>query len=110
MAAREYTNQHLYRALRLTVETYAKFNGGTRQGNATGFVLKPWNASEPGYLVTNRHVLDPPFRSSDYLDQVLGTVTVETYSPNNPKADPTTITLSDVRPVFLDAYPELNAT
>jgi len=101
MAPRPYTNQHLYTALRLTVETYDKATGAAGpRGHATGFVITGLNS--PGYLVTNRHVLDPLFRGPRFLRYGLGSVRIESYSARSPDAPPRTIDLSEVDPIYLD--------
>jgi len=67
--------RHLYSALRLTVRTYER-DGSTSKtaGLGTGFAIRGdlLGTSHKGYLVTNRHVLDPNFRemTGRQVDQV----------------------------------------
>lgn len=58
--------RHLYAARRLRSTFYDRRTGKTvTAGLATGFVVGPDNygTNQKGYLVTNRHVVDPSFRT-----------------------------------------------
>lgn len=75
--ARFYTRWHLYSALRLSVTAVDKGSGRARSFTATGFLLSQRASTKRRlWLVTNRHVLDPPF-DPKYASYMLEQVTVK---------------------------------
>lgn len=100
--ARLYTRRHLYSALRLTATVVNKRSGQARQFTATGFLLSQRVSTKRRlWLVTNRHVLDPPFnpeRTGHMLEslRVEGTI-VSSRGSEDRKVD---FSLSSPGPVF----------
>lgn len=78
MATSTLTSKHLYAALRLEVTFYDKRDGCSRAAAGTGFAVSSRD-TEGGYLVTNRHVLDPAFADRNKSAWVLESVSVSRY-------------------------------
>ena len=104
--------RHLYSALRLTAHKYYKDGTSLSPGAGTGFVVNPvLNQDHKGFLVTNRHVVDPNFVKGG-SGQALGSITVQGHhqSTKYPTSapDPISFTIRRPQPRFLDGHPLLD--
>jgi hypothetical protein len=99
--------RHLYAALRLRATVYDRYTGkslGPRLG--TGFIVGPENpdGTQRGYLVTNRHVLDPTFGSNPQPTAACESLEVSGYFQHvgDARALPyaQSFTIENPRPVF----------
>jgi hypothetical protein len=94
-------NTHLYAALRITVHMYRKSSGESVNNPASCFIVgDEQNTSHKGYLITNRHVLDPDFTGQSL---VVESIIVEGYYQgpvNNPLPVPVRFTVNKPEPRF----------
>lgn len=104
-------NEHLYRALRLTVENYNHENN-TATGHGTGFIVRSHTAHisprfGAHFLITNRHVVDRSYPITDpgrWPTSNIASIQIDGYfqAPRDPHAalERTSLTIGDPEPVY----------
>lgn len=91
--------RHLYSALRLTAVMHNS-DGSPASGYGTGFVIEHdlfHGGGHKGYLVTNRHVLDPNFKR--YVGRTLTEVTVKGHYQHVYHAQTRSVPSGDIRQI-----------